>query len=87
MDAGGRQYAAPRVLRQPNGCGKELRMDAGKAVELFENKVLDAVNKSGLHPVVVRLALLNIVHAVEEKEREIAKAAEAAETKKEDADG
>ena len=51
-------------------------MDAGAAVKNLEGKVLDAVNTSGLHPVVVRLALLNIVHAVEAKERELAAAAE-----------
>lgn len=51
-------------------------MDAGKAVAEFEKKILDAVNDSGLHPVVVRLVLLNIVHAVENKERELAAAAE-----------
>lgn len=51
-------------------------MDAGKAVAEFEKKILDAVNDSGLHPVVVRLVLLNIVHAVEAKERELAAAAE-----------
>lgn len=49
-------------------------MDAGKAVEIFEKKILDAVNGSGLHPVVVRLVLLNMVHAVEAKERELAAA-------------
>lgn len=57
-------------------------MDAGKAVKAFEAKVLEAVNNSGLHPVVVRLALLNIVHAVEAEERRLADAAE-----KEGADG
>lgn len=51
-------------------------MDAGAAVKNLEGKVLDAVNTSGLHPVVVRLVLLNIVHAVEAKERELAAAAE-----------
>jgi len=51
-------------------------MDAGAAVKNLEGKVLDAVNTSGLHPVVVRLVLLNIVHAVEDKERELAAAAE-----------
>ena len=51
-------------------------MDAGKAVAEFEKKILDAVNDSGLHPVVVRLVLHNIVHAVEAKERELAAAAE-----------
>ena len=49
-------------------------MDAGKAVQALERSVLGAVNASGLHPVVVRLALLNIVHAVEAKERELAAA-------------
>ena len=49
-------------------------MDAGTAVKMLEGKVLDAVNTSGLHPVVVRLVLLNIVHAVEDKERELAAA-------------
>ena len=51
-------------------------MDAGAAVKMLEGKVLDAVNASGLHPVVVRLVLLNIEHAVEDKERELAAAAE-----------
>lgn len=51
-------------------------MDAGAAVKNLEGKVLDAVNTSGLHPVVVRLVLLNIVHAVEAKERELAAADE-----------
>ena len=51
-------------------------MDAGKAVAEFEKKILGAVNGSGLHPVVVRLVLLNIVHAVEDKERELAAADE-----------
>ena len=46
-------------------------MDAGRAVEAFEQQVVGAINASGLHPVVVRLALLNIVHAVEAKEREL----------------
>lgn len=46
-------------------------MDAGVSVRIFERRVLDAVNTSGLHPVVVRLVLLNIAHAVEEKEREL----------------
>ena len=51
-------------------------MDAGTAVKMLEEKVLDAVNSCGLHAVVVRLVLLNIVHAVEDKERELAAAAE-----------
>lgn len=48
-------------------------MDVGRAVETFEQQVVDAINKSGLHPVVVRLVLLNLVHVVEDKERELAK--------------
>lgn len=51
-------------------------MDAGRAVDAFEKQVVDAINKSGLHPVVVRLVLLNLVHVVEDKERELAKQAE-----------
>ena len=51
-------------------------MDAGAVVKNLEGKVLDAVNTSGLHPVVVRLVLLNIVHAVEAKERELEAVAE-----------
>lgn len=51
-------------------------MDAGRAVEAFEKKVVDAINASNLHPVVVRLVLLNLVHVVEDKERELAKQAE-----------
>ncbi len=51
-------------------------MDAGRAVEAFEQRVVGAINKSGLHPVVVRLVLLNLVHVVEDKERELAKQAE-----------
>ena len=48
-------------------------MDAGRAVENFEQQVVEAINKSGLHPVVVRLVLLNLVHVVEDKERQLAK--------------
>ena len=51
-------------------------MDAGRAVSSFEKKVVEAINGSGLHPVVVRLVLLNLVHVVEDKERELAKQAE-----------
>lgn len=47
-------------------------MDAGRAVESFEKQVVEAINKSGLHPVVVRLVLLNLVHVVEDKERQLA---------------
>ncbi len=51
-------------------------MDAGRAVETFEQQVVDAINKSGLHPVVVRLVLLNLVHVVEDKERQLARESE-----------
>ena len=51
-------------------------MDAGRAVETFEQQVVDAINKSGLHPVVVRLVLMNLVRIVENQERELAKADE-----------
>lgn len=46
-------------------------METGKAVECFEQRVVEAVNSSGLHPVVVRLVLMNLLHAVEEKQREL----------------
>ena len=55
-------------------------MDAGRAVSSFEKKVVEAINGSGLHPVVVRLVLLNLVHVVEDKERELARQAEQEET-------
>lgn len=51
-------------------------MDAGRVVETFEQQVVDAINKSGLHPVVVRLVLLNLVHVVEDKERQLARESE-----------
>lgn len=51
-------------------------MDAGRAVENFERQVVEAINGSGLHPVVVRLVLLNLVHVVEDKERQLAKQSE-----------
>ena len=51
-------------------------MDAGRAVETFEQQVVDAINKSGLHPVVVRLVLLNLVQVVEDKERQLARDSE-----------
>lgn len=54
-------------------------MDAGRAVEEFEQQVVGAINASGLHPVVVRLVLLNLVHVVEAKERELARQAEGKE--------
>ena len=40
-------------------------MDAGRAVSSFEKKVVEAINGSGLHPVVVRLVLMNLVRIVE----------------------
>ena len=51
-------------------------MDAGRAVEAFEQQVVGALNASGLHPVVVRLVLMNLVRIVENQERELAKADE-----------
>ena len=51
-------------------------MDAGRAVSSFEKKVVEAINGSGLHPVVVRLVLLNLVHVVEDKERQLARESE-----------
>ena len=50
-------------------------MDAGRAVSSFEKKVVEAINGSGLHPV-VRLVLMNLVRIVENQERELAKADE-----------
>lgn len=46
-------------------------METGKAVAQLEQQLVDAVNQSHLHPVVVRLVLLNILHAVEDKQREL----------------
>lgn len=48
-------------------------METGKAVEAFEKRVVEAINASGLHPVVVRLVLLNLLHAVEEEQRRLEK--------------
>lgn len=45
-------------------------MDAGKAVAQLEHRLVEAVNQSGLPPVVVRLVLLNLLHAVQDQERE-----------------
>ena len=42
----------------------------------MEKKVVEAINGSGLHPVVVRLVLMNLVRIVENQERELAKADE-----------
>ena len=38
--------------------------------------MVEAINGSGLHPVVVRLVLMNLVRIVENQERELAKADE-----------
>lgn len=62
-------------------------MNTTQAIENFENQVVAAINASHLHPAIVRLVLTNLTHVILDKEREIAKAEEAAETKKEDADG
>lgn len=45
-------------------------MDMNQAVDRLEQRVVTAVNESGLPPVVVRLVLLNILHAVEDQQRE-----------------
>ena len=55
-------------------------MQINKAVARLEQQVVEAVNGSGLPPVVVRLVLLNLVHVVEDKERELARQAEQEET-------
>ena len=44
-----------------------------KAVLRLEQQLVEAVNGSGLHPVVVRLVLLNLLHAVEARQRELEK--------------
>lgn len=46
-------------------------METGKAVTRLEAQLVEAVNQSHLHPVVVRLVLLNLLHAVQEQEREV----------------
>ena len=51
-------------------------MDAGKAIEALEDKILQAINESHLHPAVCRLVMLNINHALLDKEREMAATAE-----------
>lgn len=52
-------------------------MDASTAINDLTNKVVDSVNHSHLHPAIVRLVLLNVLHAVEEQERQIAAGKEA----------
>ena len=49
---------------------KEPQMDMNEAVDRLEQRAVAAVNESGLPPVVVRLVLLNILHAVEDQQRE-----------------
>lgn len=46
-------------------------MDASEAINSLTNQVVAAVNGSNLHPAIVRLVLLNVLHAVEDKEREL----------------
>ena len=46
-------------------------MDASEAINSLTNHVVAAVNGSNLHPAIVRLVLLNVLHAVEDKEREL----------------
>ena len=48
-------------------------METGKAVTRLEQQLVDAVNQSHLHPVVVRLVLLNVISMVEASEREVNK--------------
>lgn len=50
-------------------------METGKSVAALEQRVVDAINASGLHPAVVRLVLVNLVYAVEDKQRELEKEA------------
>lgn len=47
-------------------------MDASKAIDNLTHQVVEAVNSSRLHPAIVRLVLLNVLHAVEDKERTMA---------------
>lgn len=46
-------------------------MEMNQAVEQLEQRAVAAVNESGLPPVVVRLVLLNLLHAVEDQQREL----------------
>lgn len=46
-------------------------MKIGKAVEQLEQRLVEDINQSGLHPVVVRLVLLNLLHVVEEQQKEL----------------
>lgn len=46
-------------------------MKIGKAVEQLEQHLVEDINQSSLHPVVVRLVLLNLLHVVEEQQKEM----------------
>ena len=50
-------------------------MDAGKAIEALEDKILQAIYESHLHPAICRLVMLNINHVLLDKEREMSAAA------------
>lgn len=73
LEAGGRSLSQAGILRQPyGGCRKVGNMDASEAINSLTNQVVAAVNGSHLHPAIVRLVLLNILHAVEDQERTMA---------------
>lgn len=46
-------------------------MDASTAINSLTKQVVNAVNGSHLHPAIVRLVLLNVLHAVEQQERDL----------------
>ena len=48
-------------------------MQIDSAVQRLEQRMVAAVNESSLPPMVVRLVLLNILHAVEDNQRELEK--------------
>lgn len=48
-------------------------MDASEAIDSLTKQVVAAVNGSHLHPAIVRLVLLNVLHAVEDQERNMSK--------------
>lgn len=52
-------------------------MDAGKLIEALEDKILQAIIESHLHPAVCRLVMLNINSMLLDKERELAAASDA----------
>lgn len=47
-------------------------MDASEAINSLTNQLVAAINGSHLHPAIVRLVLLNVLHAVEDQERTMA---------------